>query len=115
MSRRAPQLLGARPAQKPTTIIIRPAYRAPVSCVLLVQQFGRVLLGWGSSGKGFIIEYYLIVINIASVKRKIIKPKYPVACSRSVGAAGERDLLWSMLLCVADQLVSCACLARLRL
>ena len=93
MSRRAPQLLGARPAQKPTTIIIRPAYLAPVSCVLLVQQFGRVLLGWGSSGKGFIIEYYLIVINIASVKRKIIKPKYPVACSRSVGAAGERVLL----------------------
>jgi hypothetical protein len=37
----------------------------------------------------------IIVINIASVKRKIIKPKYPVACSRSVGAAGERDLLWS--------------------
>ena len=34
-----------------------------------------------SSGMGFIIEYYLIVINIASVKRKIIKPKYPVACS----------------------------------
>ena len=50
-----------------------------------------------SSGMGFIIEYYLIVINIASVKRKIIKPKYPVACSRSVGAAGERDLLWSKL------------------
>ena len=63
----------------------------------------------------YIMKYYLIVINIASVKRKIIKPKYPVACSRSVGAAGERDLLWSMLLCVADQLVSCACLARLRL
>ena len=48
------------------------------------------------SGMGFIIEYYLIiVINIASVNLKIIKPKYPVACSRSVGAAGERDLLWS--------------------
>ena len=41
---------------------------------------------------------YLIVINIASVNLKIIKPKYPVACSRSVGAAGERDLLWSLLL-----------------
>jgi hypothetical protein len=53
-------------------------------------------LGWGSRGTGFIMEYYLIVINIASVKRKIIKPKYPVACSRSVGAAGERDLLWSI-------------------
>ena len=37
--------------------------------------------------------YYLIVINIASVNLKIINPKYPVACSRSVGAAGERDLL----------------------
>jgi hypothetical protein len=35
---------------------------------------------------------YLIVISIACVKRKIIKLKYPVACSRSVGAAGERDL-----------------------
>ena len=46
-----------------------------------------------SSGMGFIIEYYRIVINIASVNLKIIKPKYPVACSRSVGAAGERDLL----------------------
>ena len=67
------------------------------------------------SGMGFIIEYYLIVVNIASVNLKIIKPKYPVACSRSVGAAGERDLLWSMLLCVADQHVSCACVARLRL
>jgi hypothetical protein len=42
---------------------------------------------------GFIMEYYLIVISIACVKRKIIKLKYPVACSRSVGAAGERDLL----------------------
>ena len=42
------------------------------------------------------MEYYLIVISIACVKRKIIKLKYPVACSRSVGAAGERDLLWSM-------------------
>ena len=31
----------------------------------------------------------------ASNVMKIIKPKYPVACSRSVGAAGERDLLWS--------------------
>ena len=46
---------------------------------------------------GFIMEYYLIVISIACVKRKIIKLKYPVACSRSVGAAGERDLLWSMI------------------
>ena len=35
---------------------------------------------------------YLIVISIACVKRKIIKLKYTVACSRSVGAAGERDL-----------------------
>ena len=42
-------------------------------------------------------RFVLIVINIASVKRKIIKPKYPVACSRSVGAAGERDSLWSKL------------------
>jgi hypothetical protein len=41
---------------------------------------------------GFIMEYYLIVISIACVKRKIIKLKYPVACSGSVGAAGERDL-----------------------
>ena len=63
----------------------------------------------------YIMKYYLIVINLASVKRKIIKPKYPVACSRSVGAAGERDLLWSMLLCVAAQRVSSACRARLRL
>ena len=46
---------------------------------------------------GFIMEYYLIVISIACVKRKIIKLKYPVACSRSVGAAGERDLLRSMI------------------
>jgi hypothetical protein len=28
------------------------------------------------------MEYYLIVINMACVKRKIIKPKYPVACSQ---------------------------------
>ena len=49
------------------------------------------------SGIGFIIEYYLIVINIASVNLKIIKPKYPVACSRSVGAAGERDLLYYLI------------------
>ena len=39
------------------------------------------------------MKYYLIVINIASVNLKIIKPKYLVACSRSVGAAGERVLL----------------------
>ena len=49
----------------------------------------------------YIMKHNLIVINIASVNLKIIKPKYPVACSRSVGAAGERDLLWSVLLCVA--------------
>ena len=48
----------------------------------------------------YIMKYYLIVINLASVKRKIIKPKYPVACSRSVGAARERNLLWSMHFCV---------------
>ena len=61
---------------------------------------------------GFIMEYYLIVISIACVKRKIIKPKYPVACSRSVGAAGERDLLWSMIWCCGGsacvQCLSCA-------
>jgi hypothetical protein len=58
------------------------------------------------------MKYYLIiVINIASVNHKIIKPKYSVACSRSVGAAGERDLLWSMLLCVAAQLVCRQCLS----
>ena len=36
-----------------------------------------------------------------SVNLKIIKPKYSVACSRSVGAAGERDLLWSCCCCPA--------------
>ena len=71
--------------------------------------------GVGQADQQFLYVQYLIVINIASVNLKIIKPKYPVACSRSVGAAGERDLLWSMLLCVADQLVNCACLARLPL
>ena len=58
------------------------------------------------------MKHYLIVINIASVNLKIIKPKYPVACSRSVGAAGERDLLWSMIRCCGGsacvQCLSCA-------
>ena len=64
------------------------------------------------SGIGFIIEYFLIVINIAFVNLKIIKPKYPVACSRSVGAAGEQVLLWSMIWCcggsACTQCLSCA-------
>ena len=42
---------------------------------------------------------YLIVINIASANLKIINPKYLVACSRSVGAAGEGDLLIMEFLC----------------
>ena len=49
--------------------------------------------GVGLADQQFLYVQYLIVINIASVNLKIINPKYPVACSRSVGAAGERDLL----------------------
>jgi hypothetical protein len=63
-------------------------------------------------------EWDLSLNTTSSVNLKIIKPKYPVACSRSVGAAGERDLLLSNYAFVcggsAGELCS-ACLARLRL
>ena len=59
----------------------------PADALATVSGFGVCQLS------GSLCVQYLIVINIASANLKIIKSKYPVACSRSVGAAGERDLL----------------------
>ena len=73
---------------------------APMGLQVLVPV-GRRSHRWDFS-IGFIIEYYLIVINIASVKRKIIKPKYPVACSRSVGAAWGTGFIMEYYLIVIN-------------